>query len=191
MKRRTAIISMISASIGVTAASYIGWNYKKVTKEVNLKDLSNYKDMLADLVNLIIPETDSPGAKEVGVHHYVILMINDAKGRKEQNNFINGLTDFRDYCNDNYNTVYEKCSDSDKIKVLNYFEEQGVQTGIMAKIRTKIFGKSFFRLLKELTIEGYCTSEVGATQLLAYEYVPGRYNAVITMNNNTKTWATK
>ena len=191
MKRRTAIISMISASIGVTAASYIGWNYKKVTKEVNLKDLSNYKDMLADLVNLIIPETDSPGAKEVGVHHYVILMINDAKGRKEQNNLINGLADFRDYCNDNYNTVYEKCSDSDKIKVLNYFEEQGVQTGIMAKIRTKIFGKSFFRLLKELTIEGYCTSEVGATQLLAYEYVPGRYNAVVTMNKNTKTWATK
>lgn len=191
MNRRKAIISIFTGAIGVSALGYVGWNYRKINKQPRLENLDNYEDMLGDLVDLIIPETNIPGAKQVGAHYYVILMIKDAKGIKEQNNFMTGLIELRDYCNDHFNAEYENCSVIDKIKVLTYFEKQDLQIGLVAKIRTKIFGKTFFNLLKELTIQAYCTSETGATQHLDYQYVPGKYDACVDIKKNQRTWATK
>lgn len=182
---------MVSASFGIATIGYIGWGHQQ-SKQLALADeLGKYREMLGDLVDLIIPPTDSIGAKDAGVHHYVMLMVKDAISGKEQRNFMNGLEDLRTYCHDYFAVPYEQCSLEEKSKALRYFSQKGIQTGLMGKVRTKIFGKPFFRMLKELTVEGYCTSEQGATGLLAYEYIPGRYNAVTTMNKNTKTWATK
>ena len=190
MKRRKAIAG-IFALTAIGAASYAGWNLYGVTKNPQLKTLDDYTDMLADLVEIIIPSTDTPGAKSVGVQHYVVLIIKEATGKKDQNNFINGLNDFRAYCLSNYGEVYEKCAHIDKIKALDHFEKKASYRGIIGKVKNKFFGKSFFSLLKDLTVEGYCTSEIGATQHLAYQYVPGEYNACMDINENQKTWATK
>ena len=37
----------------------------------------------------------------------------------------------------------------------------------------------FFAGLKETTVLGYCTSEIGATQALAYAHVPGDYRGCL------------
>jgi hypothetical protein len=47
----------------------------------------------------------------------------------------------------------------------------------------------FYRMLKQLTLWGYFTSEVGATQALAYLPVPGRYQGCLTVAADTKPWA--
>ncbi len=48
----------------------------------------------------------------------------------------------------------------------------------------------FFRIMKELTIVGFCTSEVGATKFLAYAQTPGPYRADIPYSEIGKAWAT-
>jgi hypothetical protein len=48
----------------------------------------------------------------------------------------------------------------------------------------------FFALLKELTVLGYCTSELGATQGLAYLAVPGEYRGCVGLRPGQKSWAT-
>jgi hypothetical protein len=191
MNRRKAIFNMLGFSATIGAASYCGVTIYNVYKRPNLKNLDDYKEMLASLVEIIIPETDTPGAGSAGVYNYVLLMIKEAKSRKEQNNFINGLNDIRDYCLNNYNKQYEQCSFEEKTSVLNYFESIGSYTGLVGKIKNKLLGVSFFQILKSLTIEGYCTSEIGATKHLAYQMIPGKYIAQMDLKPNQKAWATK
>jgi hypothetical protein len=50
-------------------------------------------------------------------------------------------------------------------------------------------GVPFFRLMKELTLLGYFTSEPGATQALEYVAVPGRYDGCIDLKPGQKNWA--
>ena len=48
----------------------------------------------------------------------------------------------------------------------------------------------YFRLMKELTLLGYFTSEPGATKALRYVAVPGRYEGCIPYKKGDKAWAT-
>jgi gluconate 2-dehydrogenase gamma chain len=47
----------------------------------------------------------------------------------------------------------------------------------------------FYRTLKELTVIGYYTSEVGATRELRYEASPGRYQGCIPFADVGRVWA--
>ena len=53
----------------------------------------------------------------------------------------------------------------------------------------KLKGTPFWRLLKELTLFGYFTSEQGATQALEYVPIPGRYDACIPLKPGQKAYA--
>jgi hypothetical protein len=45
-------------------------------------------------------------------------------------------------------------------------------------------------LIRDLTLLGYFTSEVGATQALAYVAVPGDYRGCVQLQPGQKAWAT-
>jgi hypothetical protein len=49
---------------------------------------------------------------------------------------------------------------------------------------------SFVRILKDLTLVGFFTSRVGATQVLAYQAVPGGYQGCLDLRPGQKAWAT-
>ncbi len=191
MNRKQAILSLFAASASIGLASYSGWHVYQVKKRPLLSDLELNIKMIAELVDLIIPTTETPGAKDLDVHSFIVLIIKKASSKKDQNNFINGLNDLTRFCKDNYDNHFEKCSYADKVNALKYFESKSSYSGIIGKIRNKLLGQPFYSILKKLTIEGYCTSEVGATQFLEYQFVPGKYIANIDLTENQKTWATK
>ena len=45
-------------------------------------------------------------------------------------------------------------------------------------------------MMKELTLLGFFTSEIGATKALRYVAVPGKYVGCIPYNKGDKAWAT-
>ena len=47
----------------------------------------------------------------------------------------------------------------------------------------------FFQLMKELTLFGYFTSEIGCTQALAYDPIPKEYHGCIDLAPGQKAWA--
>ncbi|MGM9511714.1 gluconate 2-dehydrogenase subunit 3 family protein [Larkinella sp. GY13] len=49
--------------------------------------------------------------------------------------------------------------------------------------------KSFFTILRELTIVGYFTSETGASQALDYVAIPGRFVGDIPLKPGQRAWA--
>jgi len=50
--------------------------------------------------------------------------------------------------------------------------------------------KHYFTMLKELTLWGFFSSEVGATKALRYIAVPGKYEGTVPYKKGDKAWAT-
>jgi hypothetical protein len=53
----------------------------------------------------------------------------------------------------------------------------------------KLQAPHFFRTMKELTVLGYYTSQIGATKELRYVQVPGRFNGCVPFKTIGRTWA--
>ena len=65
------------------------------------------------------------------------------------------------------------------------------ETGVVAKdVEKNAPLTPFFTLVKELTILGYFSSEIGCTQALSYVQIPGSYKGVVKLKEGQKAWAT-
>ena len=189
MNRRKAI-GGIFAITGISLTSFSGYHLFYANGKVIRGQLQRYNHLIAELVNVIIPPTDTPGAKEAKVQDYVIGFMESCASNKEYNNFMNGLTDLEEACLNDYDANFESCTAEQKIAVLQDLDSDTDQNSLIAKINKKLRGLPFFSILKSLTVEGYCTSKLGATGLLAYQPIPARYKPITTLQPNQKAWAT-
>jgi hypothetical protein len=192
MNRRKAIIGGVLAVAGVAAAGggYAGY---RLFKSPDLGYLDGQRVVLAALAETIIPATGgSPGAREAGVADFIVRMVRDCIERKEQNRFIDGLKGLQDRCMDRYGRVFERCEEGQREEVLTRLEASGRPLrGIAGKIQARVQGRSFFAILKDYTVEGYCTSQPGATRGLVYLYIPGSYKGCIPLQAGQRAWATE
>tara|TARA_B100000809_G_scaffold169704_1_gene167063 strand:- start:9546 stop:10112 length:567 start_codon:yes stop_codon:yes gene_type:complete len=188
MKRRKAIGGILALT-GISVASFYG--VKFLYGKSNRGQLKNYLNLISELVDVIIPSTETPGAKEANVQNYIIDFMESCSSNKEYNNFFNGLNDLQESCLNQYAANFEDCATTQKIEVLANLDSNASSNSLLTKIDNKIRGRSFFNILKSLTVEGYCTSEIGATQHLAYLQVPANYKAITTLEPNQKAWATR
>lgn len=191
MNRRKAIGRIFwtgTAAVG----GYMGFRGYQWYKKPDFAFLDQHKDLLAALADTIIPPTDTPGAAEAGVADYILVMLKDCRTIKAQNKFIDGLKDLDSYSHSTFQKGFVECSTQQRNQVMAHFQEKGLRwKGINAKIQDYIFEKPFFRMLVELTVEGYCTSELGANKGLAYTLIPGKYQGCIPMRPGQHSWATK
>ena len=130
--------------------------------------------LLAEVADIIIPATSTPGAKEAGAHKFIIRVVRDCYTKEEQKKFYDGLTRL----NDDSKTKFGKGFVDLKLDQKNEMVDDAT-----------IYNKDFFRMMKDLTITGYFTSEIGATQALAYDPIPGKFNGCMPLEKGQKTWA--
>jgi hypothetical protein len=191
VNRRTYLKNILYLGAVGTAYASI-WKFVKADPIVDPHAFIQQRDLLAELVEIIIPTTDTPGAKAAGVHDYIIKVMMNCREPRAQSKFINGLEDLNAYSLDNYGKTFLKCTINEKTAILNHSEAHSeYKNRLINKISNKLLGRPFFTTLKDLTVQGYCTSELGATQGLAYDYIPGAYRACIPILKHQKSWATK
>jgi hypothetical protein len=190
MNRRKAIGGILGLT-GISIASFVGVKYLSENEQLNKGQLKNYINLISELVNEIIPPTETPGAKEAKVQDYIIDFMESCSSKKEYDNFLNGLIDLQANCINTYGHSFENCLVDQKKEVLDDLDNSLKLGSLLSKIRDRLFGRTFFNILKTLTIEGYCTSSIGATKLLAYQPIPGRYIAITKLSINQKAWATR
>ena len=191
MTRRTYI--KIIVSVGLLGFLFF-WFGRKIGfyRVPDLSVLQQKKNLITELTETIIPQTDSPGAAQANVAEFVIDYVRDCAPVNEQRNFARGLMKLEKYSLRTYGCSFVECKSADRIAILERFEDDAVsRISIINKINNKLFGKPFIGQLKELTVEGYCTSELGATQGLAYDYIPVHYEACTFLGVEQKSWATK
>ena len=191
MKRKTAIKSIL-ALVTLGASSGALFEFLKHRESIPLHLLPQKKELIAELAETIIPRTDTPGARDAKVEDFIIKMISENADAKTQNSFLAGLASLEHYTYNNYQKQFINCNAVQKAEVLKHFEEKETYSlDILNKVSKKLLGPSFFYQLRDLTVEGYCTSSLGATKGMAYDYIPVNYEACIPLKKNQLAWATK
>lgn len=118
------------------------------------------------LGDLIIPVTDTPGAKAALVHRYVDLFVSDGPDT-ERVRFLDGLGWLDGYTNSKYKKTFLKLSAAEQVHVLKTLDNE-TEFGITE-------GHSFFRMLKSLVSRIYYNTEIGYKELNKAGRVPSSY----------------
>src|SRR3989449_1902252 len=116
-------------------------------------------ELVATVAEHIIPQTDTPGARAAGVHRFVDTLLSDHYPATERDRFLAGLADVDARAQSAHGQPFRQCSPQQRIALLGEMD---------ARAFASSRGEDgwFFRRLKELTIVGYYTSEIGAMQEL-------------------------
>jgi hypothetical protein len=157
----------MAAAVGLMSlpAWASGWNKTTVAAGTSLT--TSQEALLAEIVETIIPATDTPGAKELGVHQFVQKMVADCFEQKVQESLVKGLNNVEETAKKNGTTSFAALGKTGRTELLKGLEAGGGE------------GKEFYGLVKGLTIRGYMTSEYVMTNLTGYEMVPGRYHGCV------------
>jgi hypothetical protein len=175
MNRRRALTQLVAGAVGVASmplwveslcaqarvevhtqaaqavASAPAWSPSVLTPRQN--------EAVIALTEMIIPATDTPGAKAALVNRFVdhVLSTADAKERSE---FIRGLAWLDDRCRARAGKDVAGASEAELTAVLTPLAAEGTLAAEDAP------GIAFFRAIKSITITGYYTTEIGLRQEL-------------------------
>jgi hypothetical protein len=173
-----------------------------------------YLDEIADT---ILPTTSTPGAKAAKTGAFMALMVTDTYHEDDDKTFREGMRKLDDLSKQkNGGASFMKATPAQRLALLqeldkeqhDYSEKQRAegrkksdavinsasqQNAPEAKINpaTQMSDPptKYFRMMKELALLGYFTSEIGATQALQYVEAPGRYDPCVPYKAGDRDWA--
>lgn len=136
--------------------------------------------LLDEMAETIIPTTDTPGAKAAKVGEFIVLAVETCLPEKRKIRFWEGLDHAETVCRRQFGQSFVELNAAQRIAVLEQLQSERPKPGDDAP--------TFFVALKMLVLHGYFTSEIGATQALNYDPVPGGWIADMPVDPNTKAW---
>ena len=140
-------------------------------------------DLTRKLADTIIPATDTPGAVDVGIPGFIEKMVKEIFSEEQRSDFLFGLTHFDSLCQREKGRSFVELSEEERLEFASDINREAIEN-------EESEGPQFFLIFKELTLVGFFTSEVGATQVLKYEPTPGYYDGCVPFEEIGKTWAT-
>jgi len=129
-------------------------------------------ETVATIAELIIPTTDTPGARAAQVHRFIDLLLAEWVTDDERASFLKGLADVDARARTAFGVDFLAATDAQRGTILTQLDAEAQPQRGTERDRQP----AFFQQLKWLTVFGYCTSEVGATAELHYEVIPGSYD---------------
>src|SRR4051794_37749035 len=185
MNRREAV-QHISVLLG---GSILGANAFVACKsnENNIKSFSE-KDvtLLDEIADTILPATETPGAKAAKCGQFMTTMVNDCYEERDQKVFHDGMKKIQELSDKDYNASFTEIKPEQRHALLVKLDNEQKEASKNLKDDQP---KHYFRLMKELTLLGYFTSEIGCTQARRYVETPGRYDSCIPYKKGDKAWA--
>ncbi|HTS45645.1 MAG TPA: gluconate 2-dehydrogenase subunit 3 family protein [Puia sp.] len=142
---------------------------------------------LDEVGETIIPTTNTPGAKAAKIGAFMKTIVTDCYEPKDQQIFLDGMKKLDDASVKKNGKSFLDSTPEQRHDLLVDLDKE--QKDYMSKKKPED-PSHYFRMMKELTLWGYFTSEIGATQALRYVAVPGRYEGCIPYKKGDKAWAT-
>lgn len=174
-----------------------------------------YLDEIADT---ILPTTSTPGAKAAKTGEFMARMVTDSYSPEDQKIFRAGMVKLDDASKDkNGGKTFMQATPEQRLELLKTLDRE--QFDFSEKQRLENLKKSkeflskaiqenapktesqqavaatedppnrYFRMMKELSLLGYFTSEIGATQAQVYEESPGKWEPCIPYKPGQKSYA--
>jgi hypothetical protein len=175
MQRRALIKQLVFATGAILVIPSCVQDTGKVSiplKKLQIK--GSDEKLMAELAETIIPTTNTPGAKDISAHLFVLNMIDDCYKTKDQQRFLKGLTTFKKKTDEQFGKSFVACSPVEKETLLKDLEApRGGNTDL----------QYFYTVTKELTVQAYTSSKFYLTNIQVYQLVPGRYKGCVLIKN--------
>jgi hypothetical protein len=159
--------------------------------------------LLDEIAETILPETSTPGAKAAKVGAFMALMVTATYTDQTQQVFRNGMGQLDAACQQAHGQSFMAASPAKRLVLLEALdreqktamEERASPPRSRAPIVTPAATPPendpphYFRLMKELALLGYFTSEIGYKEAMRYIEAPGRFDPCVPHLPGDKSWA--
>jgi len=213
MNRRNAIKNIsIGVGISVSSGSLLSLisgckSDSATTTTANAASgLMNAKNagFVEEIMDIMLPTTDTPGAKDVGIIEYVNVALDRFYKKEEQQTFTKGLGMFQDAVKTKFDLgsatdasreqLTEILEDWIGTKNESRREEIGAilyasEDDVAAKDKEKFYIYKFLSNVKSLATSTYFGSKEIATNHLNYDPIPGKYIGCIPVEEVGNNWA--
>lgn len=147
----------------------------------------NNVSFLDEVGETILPTTESsPGAKAAGIGAFMKTIVTDCYEAEDQKIFLEGIGQLNEEAKAKGEKDFVLLSPEDKKELLINLDKAA-----KAHEESKEDGAKshYFTMMKQLTLWGYFSSEIGCTQALRYVETPGRYDGCAPYEKGEKAWA--
>jgi len=207
MDRRTAISRVALIMGGAVIGAEFLLSGCRPNGASNVDDLFTTENtaLLNEIADTILPDTAaSPGAKAANIGPFLAVMVRDCYTPADQKTFIEGIGKINDAGKSKYGNNFADLNAQQRTDIFIALdkEQQEYYKQLYKKIDADMLKHKddpayeepdqpnhYFRMMKELTMLGYFTSEVGATKALRYIETPGHYDGCMSYKKGDKAWA--
>ena len=155
--------------------------------------------LLDEIADTILPETSTPGAKAAKTGAFMALMVTDTYTERNQQVFRAGLGAVDAASTGAHQVAFMQATPRQRLSVIEALDRE--QKQVMDARRAAPSNRApapsssndepphYFRMMKELALLGYFTSEIGCTKAMQYIEAPGRYDPCAPHKPGDRTWA--
>ncbi len=190
MNRREAVsaVTLLLGGTVVGSGIFLSGCTSGNKKAIGLPLDKDAMTLLDEIAETIIPTTaGSQGAKAANLGAFMNVIVKDCYDEKDQKIFIEGIQKLQNAGKKKFSKSFMDCDTGQRKDLLVELDKE--QTVYM-KGKKEYDPSHYFRMMKELTLWGYFSSEIGATQALRYVAIPGKYESCIPYKKGDKAWAT-
>ena len=155
--------------------------------------------LLDEIADTILPATSTPGAKAAQTGAFMALMVTDVYPAPAQQVFRDGLRQVEEACRTRHAVSFMAASPAQRLVVLEALdrEQKTAMEERASAPRSRAPAAApgddqpahYFRMMKELALLGYFTSEIGCTRAMRYSETPGRFDPCVPHVAGDKSWA--
>jgi len=150
-----------------------------------LRILTTQQDATVSCIaELLLPETDTPGATAVGVNRFIDLLLAESMPELQRDRFLAGLAAVDARSESLYGAPFVAARPQQQEALMHALDVRSPETNptpaeAAALEKAPISAEGGFALLKRLAVLGYFTSEPVAKRLLKAPIIPGRYDGCV------------
>jgi hypothetical protein len=183
MQRREALRLLASAAalqlLPPEAFSLFRAVHQQLPTQPAPRTLNPHQDAtVTTIAEIIIPQTNTPGAKAARVNQFIDLILTEWYDPNEKSTFLAGLGDVDSRTRDLFGKDFVDCGEKQQVEILQALDDELAEIRLEPEPgsgRKYPLEKNFFFMMKELTLVGYYTSEIGFEQELHREIIPSRH----------------
>jgi hypothetical protein len=186
MNRRDALRMLTAGAVlpALTPELFAFYQQAHPDASYALRTLNPHQnDTVVAMIDQIIPATDTPGAKAARVNEFIDVILTEWATEDERRNFLDGLASVDKQSNELFGKNFAAASSAQQLTLLRSMDEAASVARSQRKEKrapiwepggrdTQMQG-DFFTVFKNMTLHGYYTSEIGFTQELKLQIMPG------------------
>ena len=145
-------------------------------------------DFLNEVGETILTATDTPGAKAANVGAFMQIMVSDCYEAKDQEIFMQGMAELKFKTSKaKIGKAFMEASPEERTALLTALDLEAKE---YQKNKNPEDPTHYFTMMKQLTLSGLFTSKIGATEVLRFVAVPGKFEGCVPYTKGEKAWAT-